>query len=309
MAQQQVVPATLMNTGESSYLRQVLPPKPRKTLPPLATRLAAEAAGTAFIVGGGCGAACALSDATSVSAYAMPLLWGTVVATAVTMLREASGAHFNPAVTLAFAYNNRDGGMASSHRDIGLYIAAQCVGASLASLAMAGWFAPQVAATQVIKPLMPLISQTISEMGITALLVFCIFAIGDPNLRVPSALAPTCVGLVITLINIGFGNFGIGLNPARDFGPRLVATLMGDGALFDRGAWIYLLGPVFGAIFGGYAYNTSSSIARSRRMVRRATADLRDQGVYGVVVPTNQALRRSLEESQPPPARPQLAFA
>ena len=57
-------------SGELRQLRQA--PKPR---PALATRLAAEAAGTAIIVGGGCGAACALRDATSVSSYTMPVLW------------------------------------------------------------------------------------------------------------------------------------------------------------------------------------------------------------------------------------------
>ena len=131
-------------SGELRQLRQA--PKPR---PALATRLAAEAAGTAMIVGGGCGAACALRDATSVSSYTMPMLWGAVVATAVTALRESSGAHFNPAVTLAFYCHNRDGGMTGSASIIAAYVAAQCTGATLASLAMASWFSPSVAATQV----------------------------------------------------------------------------------------------------------------------------------------------------------------
>lgn len=299
-----ITPTRLIpETGPASsrYLQQMPPLKPAKPLPPLVKRLAAETAGTALIVGGGCGAACALKDATSASAYVMPILWGVFVATAVTSFREASGAHFNPAVTLAFALNNRDGGMANSRRDIGLYIAAQCFGATLASLAMAGWFAPQVAATQVIQPLMPLLSQSISEMSITALLVFCIFAIGDPDLHVPHELVPTSVGVVITLINIGFGSFGIGLNPARDLGPRLVAAFTGEFHLFEPGAWIYLIGPVFGAILGGYAYTTGSRYARSKLMVRRASADLRNQGVWGVVVPTEQSVRQSLEQSYPAP--------
>ena len=140
-------PTLLLPDADSGTLRQLQPAPKRR--PALATRLAAEATGTAFIVGGGCGAACALRDATSVSSYTMPVLWGVAVATAVTTLRESSGAHFNPAVTLAFYCYNRDGGMASSPGVISAYIAAQCTGATLASLAMASWFAPNVAATQV----------------------------------------------------------------------------------------------------------------------------------------------------------------
>ena len=217
----------------------------------------------------------------------------------MTSFREASGAHFNPAVTLAFALNNRDGGMANSRRDIGLYIAAQCFGATLASLAMAGWFAPQVAATQVIQPLMPLLSQSISEMSITALLVFCIFAIGDPDLHVPHELVPASVGVVITLINIGFGSFGIGLNPARDLGPRLVAAFTGEFHLFEPGAWIYLIGPVFGAILGGYAYTRARATrARSSWCAARAqTSGIRASGAWWCP-PSNLYASRSSKATQ-----------
>ena len=171
---------------------------------------------------------------------------------------------------------------------------------------------PYSSQPQVIKPVMPLISQTVSEMSVTALLVFSIFAIGDPNLAIPHALTPACVGTVITLINIGFGGFAIGLNPARDLGPRLIATLTGDGGLFDAGACIYLLSPILGAVLGGYAYTQLASYAQSRRVVRQAAALLRDQGVYGVVVPTPDAMRRSLEQPPSSPAgsqMPQLALA
>ena len=126
-------------------------------------------------------------------------------------------------------------------------------------------------------------------------------AIGDLDLHVPHELVPASVGVVITLINIGFGSFGIGLNPARDLGPRLVAAFTGEFHLFEPGAWIYLIGPVFGAILGGYAYTTGSRYARSKLMVRRASADLRNQGVWGVVVPTEQSVRQSLEQSYPAP--------
>ena len=162
---------------------------------------------------------------------------------------------------------------------------------------------------------MPLLTQTLSEMSITALLVFSIFAIGDPNLQIPHALAPACVGSVITMINIGFGGFAIGLNPARDFGPRLIAALTGDGGkgLFDSSAWIYLFSPILGAVFGGYAYTQLSGYAQSKRVARRAKEMLRDQGIYGVVVPTRTALKRSLEEPRAEPTAipqmPQLAAA
>ena len=60
---------------------------------------------------------------------------------------------------------------------------------------------------------------TVAEVGGAALLAFLIFAIGDPRLGVPHAIAPAAVGCVVTTINFAFANLGVGLNPARDIGP------------------------------------------------------------------------------------------
>lgn len=121
----------------------VSPLKPR---PPLMRRLVAEAVGTGFIVGGGCGATCALQSAAP-SCFAMASMWGGIVAVAVYLLRSVSGAHFNPAVTLAFAFNRV--GPYQGPKEVLSYIMAQCTGATIASALMSAYFLPSVAATQV----------------------------------------------------------------------------------------------------------------------------------------------------------------
>jgi glycerol uptake facilitator protein len=77
---------------------------------------------------------------------------------------------------------------------------------------------------------------------------------------VPAGLAPVVVGLLVLAIGASFGfNSGYAINPARDFGPRLLAFFAGYGDAALPGPnwyfWIPIVGPLIGGIIGVYVYD------------------------------------------------------
>jgi glycerol uptake facilitator protein len=103
----------------------------------------------------------------------------------------------------------------------------------------------------------PLIDQIIG----TAFLVLLIFAVVDVLNQSPkSNLAPFIIGLVVAAIGISYGaNAGYAINPARDFGPRVLAYLGGWGHNafpgVDNYFWIPIVGPLIGGVIGAYIYD------------------------------------------------------
>ncbi|AHG92325.1 MIP family channel protein (plasmid) [Gemmatirosa kalamazoonensis] len=102
----------------------------------------------------------------------------------------------------------------------------------------------------------PVVDQIIG----TAMLVLVIFALTDERNQPPkSNLAPAVVGLLVAAIGMSFGaNAGYAINPARDFGPRLVTWLAGWGsAAFSGGGywWVPIVGPLIGGPLGAYVYD------------------------------------------------------
>jgi len=103
----------------------------------------------------------------------------------------------------------------------------------------------------------PLIDQIIG----TAFLVLLIFAVVDVLNQSPkSNLAPFIIGLVVAAIGISYGaNAGYAINPARDFGPRVLAYLGGWGHNAFPGVsnyfWIPIVGPLIGGVVGAYIYD------------------------------------------------------
>jgi imidazolonepropionase-like amidohydrolase len=90
----------------------------------------------------------------------------------------------------------------------------------------------------------------------TALLVLLVFAIIDERNQPAGALAPLAIGLVVVAIGICFGGMhGYAINPARDFGPRLmtVATGFQNNGLTDGSGvfWVPIVGPLIGGLLGG----------------------------------------------------------
>jgi len=204
--------------------------------------------------------------------------WGLAVAMGVYGCAGVSGAHINPAVTLALAVHRQ-----FPWRKVLPYVVAQLAGAFAASVvtylvyyealqafdgghrtvpglgpnATAG-----IWATYPAEHLSPVPGGLIDQIVGTALLVACVFALTDNRNAAPGAnLAPLLIGALVLLIGMTFGfNAGYAINPARDLGPRLFTAVAGWGwAVFTvHGGtwwWVPIAGPCIGGVVGGFAYD------------------------------------------------------
>ncbi len=186
------------------------------------------------------------------------LAHGLAVLVAVYSIGHISGAHINPAVTIAQWATKR-----LSRKDVAPYIAAQLVGATAASFVhLAIWstatstyssaqdvFLGDTVPNPAFGPFVALMVEIVA----TAILVFTIFGATDKG-SVQSA-AGLAIGLVLAALIWIFGPIsGASLNPARTIGPTIAS------AAFDLGPfnslWIYILGPILGGLLGGFLYET-----------------------------------------------------
>jgi glycerol uptake facilitator len=208
--------------------------------------------------------------------------WGFAVTFGVYVAGGISGAHINPAVTLAFAVR-RD----FPWRKVPGYIAAQVVGAFLGALLVYIVYKGaidsyerahditrgdpdsvttfSIFATFPAKYLGNWSGPFIDQVVGTAFLVAFVFAIVDELNQPPKAnLAPIVIGFVVVAIGLSFGaNAGYAINPARDLGPRLFAGIAGWGEVAIPGnyanvkgyLWIPIVGPFVGGLIGAFAYD------------------------------------------------------
>lgn len=198
---------------------------------------AAEGLGVFFLVFAG--GAAILAGA---SPLAVSLVFGCVVAVLVYALGHVCGAHFNPAITVAFA--------ATGHfpwRRVAPYVAAQLLGATVAAFLLRTLFDDVVALATAFTPSFGLARAALVEFAATFLLAFVIIAVATDR-RAASGFAGLAIGLTVALNAIWAGPLtGAGTNPARSLGPALAA------GHFDALA-LYLLVPVAGAAAGMLAY-------------------------------------------------------
>lgn len=236
----------------------------------------AEFLGTLLLLTFGLGvvAQTVLSRQTAGSMLSINICWGIAVAVGAYTAGGVTGAHLNPAVTIALAALRR-----FPVSKLLPYIAAQCAGAFLGAaivwaayadaltafdhgvrhvsgeLGTAGIFATYPQAY------MGLMSGFLNEAVGTALLMAGILAITDSrNSPVPNGLAPIAVGLVVVAIGASFGfNTGYAINPARDLGPRLFTAVAGWGGEVFTAAngwwWVPVVAPCVGAVAGGWLYD------------------------------------------------------
>ena len=209
----------------------------------LPRRLVAEALGTFCLVFAGTGAVVVDAVAGGPIGHAgVATAFGLVVAAMVFALGHISGAHLNPAVTAAFAL-----GRHFPAREVPAYWAAQVAGAVLASLSLRALFGVvgDLGATRVahVGPSGALVL----EAGLTAVLVVVILAVAT-DARAQGSLAAIAIGATIALEALVFGPVtGASMNPARSLGPALAAWQGGD-------LWLYLAGPLLGALAGTALY-------------------------------------------------------
>jgi glycerol uptake facilitator protein len=195
--------------------------------------------------------------------------WGLGVTLGVYVAARLSGAHLNPAVTLALAAFK-----GFSWRKVLPYSLAQFLGAFVAAAIVRVTYADLIfkvdpghtVKTQGIFSTLPgngldgvsIPTAFLDQIVGTAILVFVIFAVTTAANNPPMAnLGPVVVGLLVVAIGMAWGaNAGYAINPARDFGPRLLTLLTGyKTAMYDQNGdlyfWLPIVAPLIGGLVGG----------------------------------------------------------
>lgn len=263
--------------------------KPRAAVPAWAV---GEFAGTFLLVFFGCGSvAAAVLTGAQVGIFQVAIVWGLGIATAIHVTGGLSGAHLNPAVTLALAT-----GGAFPWRRVPGYVAAQHLGALAASAVLYGAFAGPLRAFEAARGIVrgapgseasamvfaeffpnpagralaaearEAVSHATAfgiELAGTAVLVLVILAATHPrNPARPGALTAASIGLTVTLLISLFGPLTMaGFNPARDLAPRIFSSLAGWGAVpftVNGMGWltVYVIAPLAGGQTGALAFRT-----------------------------------------------------
>ena len=243
-----------------------------------------EALGTFILVLFGCGAvAVSVLFGAHQGLMQVALAWGVGVMLAIYVTRHLSNAHLNPAVSIAMAVSGR-----MPLRKLPRHLAAQFVGAIVAGFAVYLLFNPSIVAFEAAQGIVrgspesvitakmfgefypnpgtihAVVSMPLAmfvEAFATFLLVLFIFALTeDCNAGRPSSsTVPILIGLTVaSLICLTAPLTQTGLNPARDFGPRLVSWVMGWGsAAFPAGGgafWVYIFSPIVGGVLAALAF-------------------------------------------------------
>jgi MIP family channel proteins len=237
---------------------------------------AAELLGTFILIAFGVGvvAQTVLSRSANGSYLGINLGWGLAVMLGVYTAAGVSGAHLNPAVTIALAATR-----GFPLNKVAPYIAAQLLGAFAGAALVYMNYAEaldafdgglrQVQGEQGTAGIFATYPQAFLSTGGgfvdqvvgTALLMLTILAIGDQRNNPPPAwLAPAIVGAIVVAIGVAFGfNAGYAINPARDLGPRLFTALGGWGSgVFSASHgwwWVPVVAPCVGAVIGALVYD------------------------------------------------------
>ena len=189
--------------------------------------------------------------------------WALAVSFAVYAVGRISGAHLNPAVTIALASTGQFDWV-----NVPVYIAAQMLGAIIgAELVWLHYLphwerTPDPDAKLAVFCTAPAIRHTkgnfISEFLGTFVLLFGLSALGAN--RFAEGLNPLAVGALVLAIGLSLGGTtGYAINPARDLGPRIAHALLpipGKGGSDWGYAWIPVLAPVLGGIAGALVYRS-----------------------------------------------------
>lgn len=187
--------------------------------------------------------------------------WGLAVVFAIYAVGSVSGAHINPAVTIALAWSGN-----FSWALVPGYCAAQFAGAFVGAVLVWLHYLPHWNKTASVELKLAIFctgpavrstwSNLFSEVLATTVLVLAILFIGANEFA--KGLNPLVIGVLIISIGLSLGGTtGFAINPARDFGPRLAHFLLpisGKGSSDWAYSWIPVAGPLMGGILGAWLY-------------------------------------------------------
>ncbi|MCM3668247.1 aquaporin family protein [Mesobacillus maritimus] len=232
------------------------------------TPFVGELVGTMILIvfGAGIGAGSSLSKSYAQNAgwIVITLAWGLAVTMGVFAVGSVSGAHLNPAVTIALALNGD-----FAWAEVPAYIVAQMIGAIIGSVIVYLHYLPHWKETKdpgvklgvfATSPAIPhTFSNLLSEVIGTFFLVLGLLYIGANQFT--EGLNPLAVGLLIAVIGMSLGGTtGYAINPARDLGPRIAhffLPIAGKGSSNWRYAWIPVVGPILGGSLGTVFYQAA----------------------------------------------------
>lgn len=225
-------------------------------------RALAEALAAFALVTAGCGAIIADAEYdAALGTVGIALVFGLIVTAMIYATGHLSGAHINPAVTLAFCLTRQ-----FPARDAVAYLVAQLGGATVGALLLLAVWPGQPAELGATVPSVPAGSALVYEALLTAILMFVIMAAATDTRAVGAAAAIAIGGTIALDALFGGPVTGASMNPARTLGPAVVAGEWRD-------VWVYLLGPVVGAALGALAYQLVRGPAPSAPARTDADAD------------------------------------
>lgn len=308
---EEIQPLVDLNGLNSGDDRPIHKNKRLKAALVILTALGGELIGTFLLTLVICSAvSSAVLSGALVGIWQVAVVCGVGVAISIYCVSYVSDAHLNPAITIAFAVVRYK---IFSWKLVLPYILAQLLGgilsgailllfnakaislyeeqngiergqnSSIITAMLFGEYFPNPAIYDHSNPnnleVTSMYEALLVEAWTTAILAFVIFSLSDKSNtlvgRKNSVLVPFLIGLTVSIMISAYGQFTqVGMNPARDFGPRLVAACAGWGTVAIPGPrggfWVYVVGPVIGAVAGA-ALN--SLVSRAVRLVRRWRGD------------------------------------
>ncbi|MBN8635882.1 MAG: MIP family channel protein [Anaerolineae bacterium] len=207
----------------------------------LLRRSGTEFIGTFALVTAGCGAIMVNAQTGTLSHVGIALTFGFIITVMIAATGHISGAHFNPAVTIAFAVTRH-----FPWREVIYYVAAQMLGAVLGAVTLR-LLIGDIAALGATVPSGSVLQSFGVEVLLSAVLMFVIISVATDTKAVgtPAALA---IGFTVALDALWGGPLsGASMNPARSFGPAFIAGQWAH-------QWLYWLAPIVGTMLGAWAY-------------------------------------------------------
>ncbi len=255
----------------------------------LTGQCSAEFIGTFIVILIGDGAGAAATLASQLDGWGVATMWGLAVTFGIYVAGSVSGAHFNPAVTIAMAafrgFPKRNILPFILSQTAGAFAAAAClyyfwhnlihqtaaklnleIGApgsqKLMSIFSCFYPSPGIGTDATAWAMVSTSQAFFIEVVLTAFLLLMVFALTEPeNTGMPQAgMGPLFIGFVVAgIVGIGGSLTMDAVNPVRDFGPRLFGYLVGFGSIAFPGPrghewWLYLVAPIVGGLIGAALY-------------------------------------------------------